>query len=112
MTAALTTSGTTAVQSDATISTTPAAPTGPNKLPLKFPFTTAGGVQISALNLRRPKVRDLKQSQRDGGTQGDQEVALFALIAGLTPEDMDEMDAADYTTLQARFQQMQSGSIL
>ena len=75
---------------------------------LQYPIKLADGRSISALTLRRPKVRDLKNAQRNGGGNADQEIALLAAITmeHLTPEDMEELDMADYGNVQAVFQKM------
>lgn len=72
-------------------------------LTLKHPFTTASGKVISELTLRRPKVRDLKAAQNYGASEAAQEIGLLAIVTGLTAEDVEEMDLADYGQLQARF---------
>ena len=79
-----------------------------NKVTLQFPLTTGDGRTITEVSLRRPKVRDLKNAQRGGHGQADQEIALFAAITDerLTPEDMEELDMADYSRIQAEFQKM------
>ena len=75
---------------------------------LQYPIKLADGRSVSALTLRRPKVRDLKNAQRNGGGNADQEIALLAAITEehLTPEDMEELDMADYGSVQAVFQKM------
>ena len=75
---------------------------------LQYPIKMADGRSVSALTLRRPKVRDLKNAQRNGGGNADQEIALLAAITmeHLTPEDMEELDMADYGNVQAVFQKM------
>lgn len=75
---------------------------------LQYPLKLADGRNIASITLRRPKVRDLKNAQRTGGGNAEQEIALLAAITEehLTPEDMEELDMADYGTLQAIFQKM------
>ncbi|MGO1000833.1 phage tail assembly protein [Lysobacter sp. CA196] len=87
--------------------TAPAEPTtAPAALTLRFPFRTAAGAPVSVLTPRRLKVRDMKQAQRDAKTASEVELAAIALACGLTPEDLDDMDMADYEDLQDRFRQM------
>lgn len=73
---------------------------------LKHPVTLATGKTLDRLTLRRPKVRDLKQAQRAHDKPEEQELALLALLAGLTPEDIEELDLADYKALQDAFRGM------
>jgi hypothetical protein len=76
------------------------------KLDLLYPFTPAGGKEITSLPVRRPKVRDIKASKRFGSSAEDQEIGLFSVLCGLTAEDIEEMDAADYGALQDSFRAM------
>lgn len=70
---------------------------------LKYPVKLASGKELTAVTLRRAKVGDLKASARGNPAQEDQEIALIALLAGLTPEDVHEIDMADYKALQDAF---------
>lgn len=71
---------------------------------LQFPFTTAAGVSVTSLELRRLKVKDLKAIGKQAGSD---EVLLEMLgvsrMCNIIPEDLDEMDAADYQQVKARF---------
>lgn len=73
---------------------------------LKYPVKLAGGKELSKLSLRRAKVSDLKEAQRAGDKPDAQEVALLARLAGLVPEDLLELDLADYKALQDAFRVM------
>lgn len=72
---------------------------------LKHPVKLANGQTLSALTLRRPKVRDLKEAQRLAKSDEEREMALVALLSEekLTPEDVEELDLADYAQVQAAF---------
>jgi len=72
---------------------------------LKYPFTVAGKT-IEKLTLRRPTVKDLRMVSRFGDTDEDKEIGLMATLAGMVPEDMDAMGAADYRSLQDSFRDM------
>lgn len=74
---------------------------------LKYPFTAAGK-KIEKLTLRRPTVKDLRTVGRFGESEEEKEVGLIATLAGLVPEDMDDMDAMDYKALQDCFRTMLS----
>lgn len=73
---------------------------------LKHPVKLATGQTIAKLTLRRPKVRDLKEAQRISDKPGEQELALIARLAGLTPEDVEELDLSDYRQLAESFRGM------
>ena len=64
---------------------------------LKFPFVTASGQKVESVTIRRLKVRDLKSiSDQADGKPAQIELLGVARMADLIPEDLDEMDAADY----------------
>lgn len=72
---------------------------------LKFPIKTPAG-ELTAISLRRPKVRDMKRAQQQyPNDQAGAELALIAAITeqALTPEDLEELDLADYGAVQAEF---------
>lgn len=64
---------------------------------LKVPVTV-NGITVSTLTLRRPKVRDLEAIDK---VQGDiaKSISLIANLAEWTPEDVRELDAADFATV-------------
>ena len=73
---------------------------------LKYPVQLASGKALDKLTLRRAKVADLREASRGGASQEDQEVALLARLSGLLPEDLLELDLADYKALQDAFRGM------
>ena len=73
---------------------------------LKYPVQLASGKALDKLTLRRAKVADLREASRGGASQEDQEVALLARLSGLLPEDVLELDLADYKALQDAFRSM------
>lgn len=73
---------------------------------LKYPVQLASGKVLDKLTLRRAKVADLREASRGGASQEDQEVALLARLSGLLPEDVLELDLADYKALQDAFRGM------
>ena len=74
------------------------------EIKLKFPFTTPTGQKIEAVTIRRLKVRDIKAiSEQADGKPAQMELLGVARMASLIPEDLDEMDAADYQVLKDRF---------
>lgn len=73
---------------------------------LKHPVKLATGQMLTKITLRRPKVRDLKEAQRISDKPEEQELALIARLAGLTPEDVEELDLSDYRQLAESFRGM------
>lgn len=61
------------------------------------------GQSIHELTIRRPKVKDLREAEKAGAGASEQELSLFARLTGINPEDLDEMDLADYQKLQQRY---------
>lgn len=76
------------------------------ELPLKHPFSNAAGQRIEKLAVRRPKRADMKAAAKYSKDEGEQEDFLFALITGLTLEDIDQLDLADSKVLQDTFRGM------
>lgn len=70
-----------------------------------YPFTTAVGTRIERIELKRLTVKDLKQVRKTSKDPADWDEPLIARSTGLLPEDLDNMDLADYLELQKRFQQ-------
>lgn len=73
---------------------------------LKHPVKLATGQTLGKVTLRRPKVKDLKAAQRVSDKTEEQELALIAMLAGLTPEDIEELDLADYKAIAESFRAM------
>lgn len=74
--------------------------------PLSIPFTTAAGVRIESLTLRRLQVKDLKAVRKISANPADWDDLLIPRASGLLPEDLDNMDLGDWLALQKRFQQL------
>lgn len=75
---------------------------------LKYPVRLATGETLTELNLRRPRVGDLRAVAHLSG-DAEQELAIFARVTGLVPEDLDELDLADYKQVQDWFRRSQEG---
>jgi hypothetical protein len=69
---------------------------------LDYPVTV-DGTKISALDMRRVKVKDQLIAEKGGGTDSEKEVSLFANLCEATPETIKELDVADYLKLQGVF---------
>lgn len=70
---------------------------------LAHPYSTAAGVRIEKLTMRRPKVKDQRAVRRQFSADADVEVALLARLCGIVQEDLDDMDEMDYTKLQTAY---------
>ncbi|WP_244862826.1 phage tail assembly protein [Paraburkholderia aspalathi] len=67
---------------------------------LDYPATFDGVVR-DTLTLRRPKVRDMRAAQKIApGDEEGQELAIFAALAGVSPNDLEGMDLGDYHRVQ------------
>ncbi len=77
---------------------------------LQHPVTIEG-TEIKHLNLRRPKVRDLRNAEKAGKGAGnaETEIRLFANLCEVTPETIEELDLADYGRLQKAYEGFLSG---
>lgn len=64
------------------------------KIPLREPVEIHG-VKVGALALRRPKVRDLEAIDKVSG-ETVKTVMLIAHLSEWTPEQVRELDAADF----------------
>ncbi len=74
------------------------------ELKLNHPYTTAAGQKLEKLTLRRLKVKDLRaMSEQAGKDEVLLEIVGISRMCGLAQEDLDDMDAADYQQLKARF---------
>ena len=71
---------------------------------LSYPFTTAAGTRVEQVELKRLTVKDLKQVRKISKDPADWDEPLIARSTGILPEDLDNMDLADYLQLQKRFQ--------
>ncbi|EMB5332779.1 phage tail assembly protein [Salmonella enterica] len=71
---------------------------------LTHPFTTAAGTRVERIELKRLTVKDLKLVRKISKDPADWDEPLIARSTGLPPEDLDNMDLADYLQLQKRFQ--------
>jgi len=73
------------------------------KIDLDFPITVSG-VEVSHLIMRRPKVRDDLAASKSGGSDEDKAVFLVANLCEVAPEDLMDVDAADWSKLERQVQ--------
>lgn len=78
------------------------------KIELDYPIQNGAGEEIKVLNIRRAKAKDLRRMQQKENA-ADQEFFLIAQLTGLVPEDIDELDVADYANVQAALTDMMKG---
>jgi hypothetical protein len=69
------------------------------KITLDHPITI-DGAKIGELALRRPTVKDMRVARNSGKSDADQEIALIANLAQITPADVDSLDIADFVKVQ------------
>lgn len=69
---------------------------------LKHPIEV-DGVRVSVLHLRRPKVRDRLAAEKAGSTDAEQEIAMIAALADMTPSNLHELDLIDYKAVSEAF---------
>jgi phage terminase small subunit len=72
------------------------------KISLKHPVKVDGR-ETTELSMRRPKVRDMMLSDRPKVSDAEKELTLFASLLGISPDDLQELDMADYLTIQETY---------
>ncbi len=58
-----------------------------------------GGVSRAAITLRKPKVRDLRAMEKKAGSDLEKTLFLIATLAELTPDEVDDIAAADLESI-------------
>lgn len=81
-------------------------------LPLKFPFTSAAGVLIRSLPIKRLKRKDVSAGQAVTDNQNVLEDMLAAKMLGITLEDLGEFDIADAKSVTRLLGAMMDGKNL
>lgn len=66
---------------------------------LNFPFNV-DGKEITELKCRRLTVGDRRKAVSAYSSEVEQEIALVGYMTGLNPEDVDMIDAGDYSDIQ------------
>ncbi|CAM2177595.1 hypothetical protein WT01_26675 [Burkholderia cepacia] len=75
---------------------------------LNYPIKL-NGVECDSFTLRRPKVRDMRGAQKLAPNDAEQqELILFATLADVGPDDIEEMDMADYERVQDAYYSFRS----
>lgn len=76
---------------------------------LKYPYTTAAGVRLESVEMRRLTRGDVRKATQYSKDDFDQENFLLARMCGLLPEDLDQMDVADSKVLLDFFRHSVAG---
>ncbi|AOJ38228.1 hypothetical protein WJ23_10205 [Burkholderia lata] len=77
-------------------------------VPLVYPIKL-NGVECDKFTMRRPKVRDMRGAQKLAPNDTEQqELILFATLAEVAPDDIEEMDMADYERVQDAYYSFRS----
>ena len=76
---------------------------------LDFPIQDGEGNSITELKIRRPKVKDIRKMT--GNTDAEQSISLLAIVTGLVPEDLEELDIADFKRAAEVVEKMQKGKL-
>ena len=71
-----------------------------NRYELKYPVTL-GQETTKELTLKRPTGKDVVAANRAGGVPAESELRMVALLSGLSPEVIGELDMEDYTAVQS-----------
>ena len=79
------------------------------RIELTYPITV-DGVQTTELLLRRPKVRDMLTVEKQIHNDAEKEIMLFANLCELSPDQLMELDMADYAQLQTTYQHFLSSA--
>ena len=69
---------------------------------LAYPVLIDGDT-VSALQLRRPVVRDMLAADKAAGAEAEKEVRMFANLCEVTPGVIEALDLTDYMTLQEAY---------
>lgn len=76
---------------------------------LDFPIQDGEGKTITELKIRRPKAKDIRKMK--GNTDIEQSISLLSIVTGLVPEDLDELDIADFKRAAEVVEKMQKGKL-
>lgn len=74
---------------------------------LDYPIKDGHGNEVAELKVRRAKAKDIRKMK--GATDIEQTLSLLAVLTGLVPEDLDELDVADMKKAAAVIEKMQAG---
>ena len=84
-------------------------PNSTEEIALEYPITVAGA-QVSVVQMRRPTVRDRILFDKDQGSEVEKELSMMARLCDMDPDQMMDLDAADYDRVQEQFTAFRSRS--
>lgn len=58
------------------------------------------GAEVDKLEMREPKVRDMLAADKSKGSDAEKEIAMFAALCEVTPDEIQELSMKDYTAVQ------------
>lgn len=64
---------------------------------------TIGGVKVTTLRMREPTVKDQMAGDATKGTEGEKEVAIFANLLEVSPDDVQAMTLRNYKRVQTAY---------
>lgn len=72
---------------------------------------TVDGEEVARLEMRRAKVRDSRDAQKQaaGKTAADVDIALFANLCEVSTEVIEELDISDYMRVQEAYGAFMAG---
>lgn len=76
-------------------------------LKLQYPVQLATGETLSELTIRRAKAKDIRYLK--GSSETEQGFELLSALTGLVPEDLEELDIADFTAASKVVEEMIKG---
>ena len=71
----------------------------PNTITLDYPIDFEGS-KLSEITLRRPKVGDISRASSKAKGEIPTAIELTAILSGLPPAAIEDLDAADFAKLQ------------
>lgn len=66
---------------------------------LQYPLRV-NGQEVTEIQLRRPRVRDRLAVEKMSASQAEKEVRFIANLCEMAPDEIEELDMADYTKIQ------------
>lgn len=76
--------------------------TGKTTIELDYPIQV-DGTEVRSLQMRRPKVRDQLTVMKQGKTEEEREIHLFANLCEISIETIEELDMKDYGKIQEAY---------
>lgn len=71
------------------------------KYDLKHPFKSTTGADVKVVEIRRPKVRDVRNAARKaGGNAEEQGIVMLGDLCQLSPDDTDLLDLEDFVAIE------------